>query len=78
MIELKIEQHGDVVQVVLPPELLALLGAVPGDTLVFEARSDGNVAVRRKSEMGEQVTFGLEILDEYRSTFETLAMGLER
>ncbi len=73
MIAIKIEQDGDVVQIVLPPELLALLGAKPGDTLVFEARPGGKVTVRRKSEVDEQVSLGLEILDEHHAAFQALA-----
>lgn len=77
MIVVKIERHGDVARIVLPPELLALLGAEVGDTLVFETRSDGKVTVRCKSEVDNQVTLGMEILDEHASTFKALAKDLD-
>ena len=72
MIELKIEQQGEAVKVELTEELLALLGAKAGDTLVIDGEAGGPFTLAARS-TNERFERGRAFLERYRSTFEALA-----
>ena len=74
MIALKLTQIGNSVGVVLPKDVLRVLGVEKGGTVYLtEAPGRAMQLSAFDPEVARQVAIGEEIMDEYKDTFRALA-----
>ena len=73
MFQLKTTKVGDSLAVVLPPEVLASLKLVEGDTLYLPKTSTGYAISAQDPEVQEQLRVAREIMAEHRDVLRALA-----
>ena len=74
MVELKLQQVGDALGIVLPPEIVERLRIEEGGPVFLQEDADGSYRlVTRESSFEETMAKGREIMDRYPNTLDALA-----
>jgi len=74
MVELKIQKMGDSFVIVLPKEILSLLGRGEGESVFVGGASDGEVHILREDPHHDmKLTVAQDIARRYRNTLRELA-----